>query len=134
MRQGYGWTRGGTWDLLDLDGDRLPEFVVMGERDGTREVEVFGIEDRAPYWRVHGQGQGGFEEAPGAWWVPRIDPVGSYDQGMYAADGDSWTTMDLDGDDLLDVVIASSWDPDLGLVTFHDSSYDQDWLVYRGGS
>ncbi|MBX2801689.1 MAG: hypothetical protein KTR31_28685 [Myxococcales bacterium] len=118
----------GFWTTMDLDGDGLPDLVFTSPADDSL-ARPFDP-DGSPYWKVYANTGAGFSSTPLEWSVPSAD-VG--DNGVYTTaagryDDGFWTTMDLDGDDLPDLVFTSPADPSLARPFDPDGS--PFWKVY----
>ncbi|MEM6296488.1 MAG: hypothetical protein AAGA54_34800 [Myxococcota bacterium] len=121
------------WTTIDLTGDGVPDLVVTGHWDGDA-FEVFG-HGSDPHWNVHPGGTEGFAAQATAWAVPE---GGWMEQGFVRAAGtvsdpgdDDWTTIDLTGDGILDLVVTGRWDGEAFEVPGHGSA--PHWDVYEGG-
>lgn len=84
--------------VLDMDGDGDLDLVLAQDPE-TRDV---WDAEGTPHWRVHlNGGREGFAVDPVAWGVPE-----GVDHQVHSArtSGQAWTTMDLDGDGLVELV------------------------------
>ena len=105
--------QGDDWSTIDIDGDDLPDLVWTGS---------FGSHtDAGPNWRVYKNSGIGFASIPTQWAV--VDTLFGSIGGNYQVQGDDWTTLDLDGDDLADLV----WTGSFGSHTDIGSN----WRLYR---
>jgi hypothetical protein len=107
------------WATTDLDGDGLVDLVVTAEaveREGYYWwSRVLGHGDE-PHWLVYRNTGEGFADEPLRWSVPRggehlagFDALAGVPGGSeYATVGaQAWTTTDIDGDGLLDLVVTA---------------------------
>jgi hypothetical protein len=85
------------WVTVDMDGDDLPDLVQTSD-PGSGAV-VWSPSD-APYWRVFLNEGDGFAAEAEQWPVPEEGGSGFYVTDLYA----EWSTFDLDGDGLVDLV------------------------------
>ena len=94
------------WTTLDLDGDGQVELIHTSDPDTAGN---FGFTDGAPHWRVYPVEGQGFADQPEAWALPEGLDVRD---GWYTSASDTaygkWTTSDIDGDGLLDLVVPRS--------------------------
>jgi hypothetical protein len=105
------------WRLRDLNGDGLKDLVVT-----ARATEILGVDWRGkvpgypatPHWVVHYNEGDGFTRNAATWPVPDGGFAG---QGFIDVDGDAlelgdqtWTTVDVDGDGSLELVVTAAWD------------------------
>ena len=119
---GSEWGKGDqSWSTVDLTGDGLPDLVITNQ-DG--EPIVSGGDQ---YWWVHPNTGDGFGEAT-TWALPN---GGDSEDGYYALGGSewgksdqSWSTMDLTGDGLPDLVITNQGGEPI------TSGGDQYWWVH----
>ncbi|MFO0665027.1 MAG: VCBS repeat-containing protein [Polyangiaceae bacterium] len=88
------------WVMMDMDGDKKPEFVNTGHYVAG-DATAWGTES-APSWKVYKNNGKSFETNEASWGVPKAEA--SWKGGYYRASGDLWTTMDLDGDGRPDLV------------------------------
>lgn len=110
------------WELLDLDGDRVPELVVTQVEDAPVVA-----------WSVFHASQGGFVDSAVPWPLPE-GPAHAWTRTHDVVDDDwSWSLVDLDGDGFRDVVITSDPDePELGRTRWRvhhgqDGAFDAGW-------
>ncbi|HRG96718.1 MAG TPA: VCBS repeat-containing protein, partial [Polyangiaceae bacterium] len=96
---GFNNVASGKWATLDLDSDGKPDLVVPSDpADSASKVWGFGD---SPAWKIYKNTGAGFG-AEARWTVP---------EGGFAATGfngvasGKWTTLDLDGDGRLDLVV-----------------------------
>ncbi len=82
----------GAWSMLDLDGDARPELVVLR---AVSTSDVFGFPGD-PHWQVHHNDGTGFAATATRWSVPEEALAGA--SGVLLTQGETWSTMDLDGD------------------------------------
>lgn len=101
------------WELLDLDGDRVPELVVTQVEDAPVVA-----------WSVFTATQGGFVDSAAPWPLPP-GPAHAWTRTHDVVDDAwAWSLVDLDGDGLLDVVVTADPDePELGRTR---------WRVHHG--
>ena len=87
---------------------------------------AFVDDDGAPLWAVFRSTGSGFEDLHSAWSVPDALISGLWSTGGGAAEG--WTSLDMDGDGCLDLVLTA------GLDHSHPEAGDEtwSWRVYRG--
>lgn len=113
----------GCWSTLDVDGDQKPDLVVTC--DSTKFQTPFGTEE-APLWKVYKNTGTGFDSKAVDWAVP-VHPSGLYATNENSG-SDVWTTMDIDGDGKVDVVVTS--DPH-GFYEPFGTSTAPLWKVYK---
>ena len=122
------------WTTLDITGDGIPDLVVTA-RHGEGGVEVLG-NGGTPHWNVYEGGASGFAASPTAWAVPDggwdgfgfVVPSGSaYDPG-----DDAWSTLDVTGDGVLDLLVTARHGE--GDVEVLGNGSDPHWNVYEGGA
>ncbi len=108
------------WSTIDLDGDGRLDLVVTAEaveREGYYWwAQVLGYDEGEPHWDVYLNDGTGFAETPTRWSVPS---GGQYLAGFGALAGEpgsgddetvgaeAWSTMDIDGDGLPDLVVTA---------------------------
>jgi hypothetical protein len=116
---------GGTWTLLDLDGDERLDLV---QTEDPTTSEVWDAEG-SPHWKVFAGGPAGFAATSTKWTVP---PSGLPD-GFWVAASDApareWKVLDLDGDGSLDLV--QSGDTSHGYRVW-DATGTPYWKLFRG--
>ncbi len=113
------------WTTVDLDGDGQLDLVVT---NGCCDDDPAGRD----HWLVYAGTTGGFASRPTMWALPstgfpRFDTIGGRDfcgGGSTTADYE-WTTVDLDGDGRLDLVVTNGCGNDAPAGRDH-------WLVYAG--
>lgn len=92
------------WSTFDIDGDGRPDLV---QTASTTTNQVFA----GPSWRVFKNSGTGFSLTPTVWSVPMatlaVLPDG-YNAREPATNPKSWSTIDLDGDGLPDLVLTST--------------------------
>ena len=119
------------FDTMDLNGDDLPDLVQTCLWHDEGELEQWAVlsDDGGDYWLVYLNTGVGFEGSGQRWPVPlREEALGSPPQRgfLFTSGHASWTTADLDGDGLRDLVHASLLEN--GFVFNDDGPY---WRVYR---
>jgi hypothetical protein len=90
-----------SWAIADLDRDGLLDLVIT--RDDDAGIDELGT----LRWQLFsGDGESGFAEENTAWTLPKDQPDNTF-QGFSDTLSalPSWTLVDLDGDDLLDVAL-----------------------------
>jgi hypothetical protein len=116
---------GARWALVDIDGDHRPDLVQTSDPSTGTVWDPTG----APHWKVFFNNGSGFSAVATIWAVPDGGATGFYD-----VDGIGtpryWTTVDLNGDGVLDLVQTS--DPATGYVW--DSAGAPYWKVFVGGA
>lgn len=106
------------WSTFDIDGDGRADLVHTFEGGGN----AFG-EDGAPHWRVYFNDGAGFSDTFMQWPIPGPEffttsrPSGAHDEA-------AWSTLDIDGDGLVDLVVTS-----LAGQAFGDAD-EAHWRVY----
>jgi len=105
------------WSTSDMNGDGRPDLVITGEavsRSGYYHWNRVPGFDSSPHWLVHLNNGSGFDPSPVTWSVPGggeylagfDDLHGRAGGSDYGAVGyDNWSTTDIDGDGLQDLVI-----------------------------
>jgi hypothetical protein len=114
-----------SWSTVDIDGDRIPDLVV------TRRSSVPSV--GLSKWQVFKGDGTRFAATPTDFALPDVGVTEAQSfsnlagSGQLVGDDDylSWTTIDIDGDKLLDLVVTqhSATDPSIGL---------ENWQVYKG--
>lgn len=116
----YTTVGGQEWTTTDLNGDGIPDLVITAEaveREGYYWwAQVLGFDNGNPHWDVHLGSTEGFAAEPTRWTLPEggqkfsgFDALGG-DAGASeysTVGGQEWTTTDLDGDGILDLVITA---------------------------
>jgi hypothetical protein len=122
LGDGYGFyaLAAGTWATLDLDNDGHVDLVHTAD---PMSGEVWGGDTNAS-WRVYPGQASGFAPTPTNWKVPALGDG----YGFYAVAASGWATLDLDGDEHVDLVHTA--DPMSGKVWGGDSNAS--WRVYLG--
>jgi DNA/RNA-binding domain of Phe-tRNA-synthetase-like protein len=124
-----GWSQGTRWfSTRDLNGDGRPDLIQTG--DSSRQGGFVWRDDDGPHWRVWLGVDGGFSADPLRWSVPE----NGLDDGFFAlywADGQRWfSTIDLTGDGILDLVQTADSSRDGGYVLSDDDGTF--WRVWPG--
>jgi rubredoxin len=128
---GYAWVGGGDgytgdqyWTTMDMTGDGLPDLVVTAI-DGVQ----FGSKG-ARSWKVYTNTKSGFAAQATTWSTPSggtIDNGYAWVSGGDGYAGDQyWTTMDMTGDGLPDLVVTATDGVQFG------SNGAPSWKVYAG--
>lgn len=127
-----------SWTLFDTDGYGEPELVITAQLQGGN-VTCFSPGNNQ-YWNVYGNvGHSGFASTPVAYQLPnggRLSGGVTYGYnaiGGVAATNDntgsqSWVSMDMNGDNKPDLVVAGQLQA--GYVTSFSPLSDQYWKVY----
>jgi hypothetical protein len=123
---GAAWETG-YWTLVDIDGDKKPDFVFTAPVDPDLDGQQHGM-PMAPHWEVYLNTGSGFAASATRWDTP-TNPTGA---GFFATTGDDyfeayWALLDLDGDDKPDLVWtapAGAGETQFGLPD------DPHWRVY----
>ncbi len=109
------YTDGLNYTLADIDGDRRADLVVTwADANVTASVDKGGL--GSVKWLVHKGQDGGFAPAPAAWALPDYGlPVADYGSdpwfkqtGDFYSDGLNYLLVDVNGDELLDIVVTHS--------------------------
>jgi hypothetical protein len=134
-------TGGGSeqWTTMDLDGDRLPDLVVTSQRDTGGRLRAFDYATNAAHWKVYRNDGAGFETSATAWSVP--PGGGGSVTGYWSVAGtdtesgsEQWTTVDLDGDELPDLVVTSQRDNRGRSRAFDYAASSARWKMYRNNA
>jgi hypothetical protein len=113
---------------LDIDGDGHPDLVISA--DPTSAGNAFGG-PAAPHWQVYLGTGSGFAAMPMAWNLPAN--LSTLDHAPAdASDADAHTTVDMDGDGILDLVI--TMDPASGGNAFGATRGTPYWQIYKGAA
>jgi len=108
------------WSTFDLDGDKLPDLVITSVAgavfDGGTSSE----------WHLHRNTGTGFSPLSVDWRVPGSGLADGFNQPASAVSVRQWTTMDLDGDGLVDLVQTAN--PQGGAVFLGATPF---WRVYK---
>ena len=83
------------WSVMDLDGDKKPDFVWTHEPGKNGAFTSGGA-----HWKVYKNTGSGFSSQAIAWKIP----TRSFDRVAAAGYGKYWAVMDLNGDEKLDFV------------------------------
>jgi len=122
------------WTTTDLTGDGIPDLVVTGRYDGEA-FEVLG-HDGGPHWNVYEGGPDGFATSATQWSVPEGGWTGQgfvrLSGGVTDAGDEDWTTTDLTGDGIPDLVVTGRYDGEAFEVLGHGNG--PRWDVYAGGA
>ncbi len=107
-----------TWALADLDRDQLPDLVVT--RDDDADIDELG----SSRWQLYSGGEEGFSEENTAWPLPKEFEALSF-QAIYddQTGSPAWSLIDLEGDDLLDIIVTEDGSDTTGTTT---------WRLYPG--
>lgn len=106
------------WVTTDLDGDTVPELVVVSD---TCEDAV-----GTSRWDVYKASATGFAAKPRAFRIPAPRCERSFDAVASPATSVRWATIDLSGDGLVDLVVTSDeCDPTVGVTH---------WDLYEGSA
>ncbi len=138
----YGWE---SWVTMDINGDYLPDLVVTSTssaKDGYYYWDRVFSDDDGGYWKVYFNSEDGFQENAVKWRVPDGGKKdGGFDKtgggvpgGEYYYGWESWTTMDIDGDRLPDLVVTSTSSAKDGYYYWDRVFSDDDgayWKVFK---
>jgi hypothetical protein len=116
----------GTWSLVDIDGDDLPDLVSTAPAGNS--IDVYG--DAADsHWKVFHNTGGGFDTSPSTWSVPTTgaSEYGYFAVGNFSGQG-TWSLVDIDGDDLPDLVSTA---PAGNSIDVYGSGADSHWKVFH---
>jgi len=128
-----------TWSIVDLDGDGKLDLVVTAQNNASFYDTVFSPTTN-PYWKVYFNTGSGFITTATNWTVPiggRQTSVGNWgfnDIGGSAStnsilDSQTWSLVDLNGDQKSDLVVAAQ-----NNASFYDTVFSPDsnpyWKVY----
>ncbi|MGE0568178.1 MAG: T9SS type A sorting domain-containing protein [Bacteroidia bacterium] len=102
------------WSLIDMDGDKKPEMVILCEGTGTYK-DCFSPTSNS-YWKVHQNTGTGFSSSATNWNLPNggkilsghtygFNEIGY--NGTYDPNNQGWTVSDIDGDGKTDLIITS---------------------------
>lgn len=100
------------WAFFDVDGDRRPDLVVTATQiDGTPKAQGYPSES---HWEVYRNTGTGFDPSLAKWALPRggTGAGGFYVTGQAGSPvpgDDAWTTVDLDGDGKLDLLVTGEY-------------------------
>jgi hypothetical protein len=93
----------GCWATLDLDGDARPDLVSTG-LPTIGSYAQHGL-PATPHWLVYRNTGAGFASEPEVWPTPAADQAIGYFTTAFGLDATGvWSTLDLDGDALPDLV------------------------------
>jgi hypothetical protein len=116
-------TGSGEWRTFDITGDGRPDLVQTSDP----ETGYVWDPDGNPYWKVFvNDGEGGFTRPAQSWPVPDSGTSYGFNTTSYASSYWYWTTLDMNGDDLPDLVHTA--DPATGTVW--DASGSPHWKVF----
>ncbi|MBK6460148.1 MAG: VCBS repeat-containing protein [Myxococcales bacterium] len=121
---GFNHVVSGKWTTLDLDSDGRPDLVVPSDPADTSS-RVWGFGD-APFWKIYRNTGAGFGPES-RWSVPDGGFVGT---GFHDVASGRWSTLDLDGDGRLDLVVPTDPGDSGGKVWGHGRA--PFWKLYRG--
>lgn len=125
------------WSLADLDGDGAPELIAHGYGQTAApdpgQFELGGV----PAWKVFDNLFTSFSSAVTRWTTPAGGMVNSNGEAfgflgtehygsLLFPENEAWSTMDINGDLVLDLVVTSSGGIQFGAGT------DPHWLVFFG--
>ncbi|MFO0550753.1 MAG: hypothetical protein U0271_20330 [Polyangiaceae bacterium] len=112
---------GGRWATMDMDGDGKPDLVVTADQDD----KIFGSAANQ-VWHVYLNTGAGFAATSTDWTLPDAGlDYGFYRVSQDVSGGGRWATIDMDGDDKVDLVMtADQTDATYGAAA------DQVWHVY----
>jgi len=128
-----------SWATMDLNGDNKPDLVVTAQNDASGYDKVFSPANN-PYWKVYLNTGTGFSSTFTNWPVPG--------GGLYTNAGNwgfnntsgsasvnsiiqnqTWSTMDINGDNKPDLVVAAENDAS-GYEKVFSSTSNPYWIVY----
>jgi len=125
-----------SWSTLDIDGDGRPDLVCTGTRVSNGYVTEFSPANNS-YWKVYLNTGTGFSSSSTTWSLPAGGEVyngvnqGFWSLGSFGNDtgSDSWRTLDIDGDELVDLVCTGTRVSN-GYVTEFSPANNSYWKVY----
>ena len=130
---GTSYTDGGKWATLDINGDGLPDMVLTAEYDASQnQTSVYG-KQTTPYWKVYLNTGNGFSTTATTWRVPNEHVA---EKGLYALNGASytlggfWSTIDINGDGLPDMVLTGEYDSSQNHTWVYNKHTTPYWKVY----
>ncbi|MBK7946065.1 MAG: hypothetical protein IPJ85_12530 [Flavobacteriales bacterium] len=129
-------TNADTWSTIDINGDALPDLVCTGTRASNGYVTEFSPASNS-YWKVYLNTGTGFSGTSVNWSLPAGGEVNNgVNQGFNllsaigtATNADTWSTMDINGDALPDLVCTGTRASN-GYVTEFSPANNSYWKVY----
>ncbi|CAN5899494.1 hypothetical protein BH11MYX4_BH11MYX4_67110 [soil metagenome] len=115
------------WSLLDLNGDHRPDLVYTSDADGDPSNPNVWGGDGAAYWKVYLNTGNGFAATATSWPVPALGGA----PGFWLASAIIWSTFDLDGDGLPDLVSTAGGGGDPAHPPVWGGDGAAYWKVYR---
>ncbi len=125
----FATSKTGFWDTMDLNGRGALELVQTKPfPDGEAPFEESG----STYWKLFPSSTAmpGFSKPNESWLVPNGSTV--FDTMNKASTREYWTTMDLNGDSILDLVHTTN--PATADSSVWGEAGSRHWKVYLGGS
>jgi hypothetical protein len=128
------------WALLDTDGDRRQDLVVLGERTTSTGILTPFTGPGGLHWNVYRNTGSGFATAPFSWALPAGGhPTKSFYKlaSAYETYGNvpttgaqDWTTLDVNNDRRPDLVVAGTYTG--SALTAFGTGSNRYWNVYLG--
>lgn len=128
-----------TWATMDMNGDSKPDLVVTAQNDASGYDQAFSPTNN-PYWKVYLNTGTGFSSTATNWPVPTgglYTTVGNW--GFNNVSGSAsvnsvmqnqtWNTMDMNGDNKPDLVVAAENDAS-GYDKVFSPTNNPYWIVY----
>jgi hypothetical protein len=109
-----------SWSTMDIDGDKKPDLIITAQNDASGYEKVFSPTNN-PYWKVYLNNGTSFSTSATNWMIPvggYYSSAGNWGYNNTSSDASSsstlnnqtWSTMDIDGDGMADLVVSAQND------------------------
>ncbi|HEX9980764.1 MAG TPA: T9SS type A sorting domain-containing protein [Flavobacterium sp.] len=130
-----------TWSTIDMNADGKPDMVITAQNDASGYDKVFGI-GANPHWRVYLNTGSGFSTTQNTWSVPAggyqgtsgnwgFNALAGSAGGNSVLNNQTWSTLDLNADGQLDLVVTAQNDTS-GYDKVFSVGSNPYWKAYYG--